>query len=163
MLAGQETAELVRGNLNKIGNVMNVEMNACRDFDKLYWGIEAEVQPDKSVRIQPSSIFALFPHSTKIKYVYRCLVTSLEIVDMINLKDGDPILFGRGPGGSEIDLPLPRLCNLHLAIARVLRTSGAADLISMIQADADDSEISSVFLQPEDFSRILAAKLLTSR
>lgn len=163
MLAGQETAEFVRGNLNRIGNIMNMEINACRDFDRLYWGIEAEVQPDKSVRIQPSSVFALLPHSTKIKYVYRCLVTLLEIVDMINLKDGDLISFGQGPGGSEIDLPLPGLCNLHLAIARVLRASGAADLISMIQADADDSDVSSASLQPEDFSRILTAKLLTSR
>lgn len=89
-------------------------------------------------------------------------MTTLEITDMINLEDGAPILFGNGPDGSEIGGPHPRLCNIHHAIACVLRMSGAADVISMLQDDADDSGVSSVSLQPLDFSRILTAKLLNS-
>lgn len=51
----------------------------------------------------------------------------------IKLRDGDEIQFGQGeakdvegfPGG-----PLPALCNLQYAVARVLRMSGAADMIA---------------------------------
>ena len=46
----------------------------------------------------------------------------------IPLDDGDEIEFGRGGGGDEIALPDPRICNLHLAVARVSAASGAADV-----------------------------------
>jgi len=79
----------------------------------------------------------------------------------IKLKDGDEIQFGQGeakdiggcPGG-----PLPALCNLQYAVARVLRMSGAADMFAQLKDDADDSDLPNV--GPMDFANILTAKLL---
>ena len=44
------------------------------------------------------------------------------------LKDGDEITFGMGDNGGRIAAPDPRICNLHLAIARVTNASGAAEV-----------------------------------
>jgi hypothetical protein len=79
----------------------------------------------------------------------------------IKLRDGDEIRFGQGegkdiegfPGG-----PLPALCNLQYAVARVLRMSGAVDMIAQLKDDADDSDLPNV--APTDFANILTAKLL---
>jgi hypothetical protein len=80
----------------------------------------------------------------------------------IKLRDGDEIRFGQGeakdiegvPGG-----PLPALCNLQYAVARVLRMSGAADMIAELKDDADDSDLPN-YVASTDFSNILTAKLL---
>jgi len=52
------------------------------------------------------------------------------------------------------------LCNLQLAVARVLKTSGAADIIGQLMEDADDSDFPHSFLASEYFCDILDAKLL---
>ena len=46
--------------------------------------------------------------------------------------------FGRGEDGSSIALPDPRLCNLHLAVARVFAASGFAEVVDKIMKDGDD-------------------------
>lgn len=51
------------------------------------------------------------------------------------------------------------LCNLHLAVARVVRVSGAADIIAQWMDEADDTDLEHVYLAPEDFCNILTAKL----
>jgi hypothetical protein len=52
------------------------------------------------------------------------------------------------------------LCNLQLAAARVLKMSGAADIIAQLMEDADDSDYPHSFIASEDFCDILDAKLL---
>ena len=45
-----------------------------------------------------------------------------------------------GEDGPSIALPDPRLCNLHLAIARVFAASGFADVYEKYQRDEDLDE-----------------------
>lgn len=72
------------------------------------------------------------------------------------------IIFGRGSGGLGLDRgPHPFFCNLHLAVARVLNASGAAEVIAQLISDADDIE-SPHTSNDEDFGDILSAKLIIS-
>jgi hypothetical protein len=57
---------------------------------------------------------------------------------------------------------LPLLCNLQLAVARVLKMSGAAELIAQVMEDADDIEFPHMYHASDDFTNILTAKLLIS-
>lgn len=51
-------------------------------------------------------------------------------------------MFGLGSGGLRLGGgPLPLLCNLHLAVARILKMSGAAEVIAQLMEDADDSDL----------------------
>ena len=60
---------------------------------------------------------------------------------------------GRGPS--------PALCNLQYAVVRVLRASGAPDVIAQPKDDhGDDSNFPHVYLALTDFPNILTAKLL---
>jgi len=59
--------------------------------------------------------------------------------------------------------PIPRLCNLQLAVAHVLKMSGAADIILEWKDEADDDGLSRLFISSEEFCDILNAKLLLSR
>ena len=77
------------------------------------------------------------------------------------LRDGDGIKFGMGTEGLRLGAgPLPLLCNLQLAVARVLKMSGAANIIWRLMEDADDSDFPSNFIVSENFCDILDAKLL---
>ena len=58
--------------------------------------------------------------------------------------------------------PLPSLCNLQLALARVLKMSGAAELIAQIIEDGDDSDFPHVYVASPAFCDVLTAKLLAS-
>jgi hypothetical protein len=72
-------------------------------------------------------------------------------------------MFGQGPKGERLGLgPLPLLCNLQLAVARVLHMSGAAEVIAQLKDEADDTDFSKVYFMSEDFCDILNAKLLIS-
>jgi hypothetical protein len=45
----------------------------------------------------------------------------------VRFKDGDGIKFRKGDSGDDaIDLPDSRVCNLHVAVARVAAASGLA-------------------------------------
>jgi hypothetical protein len=51
------------------------------------------------------------------------------------LKDGDEIGFGQGEGKDVEGFPrgpIPALCNPHYMVVRVLRMSGAVDLITQL-------------------------------
>jgi hypothetical protein len=81
---------------------------------------------------------------------------------IIKLQDGAEIKFGRGADGKKLGGgPKPILCNLQLAVARVMRMSGAAELIAKWQKDVDDAD-SQIYLTPEDFSNVVGMRLLLS-
>ncbi|KAF5376931.1 hypothetical protein D9615_007199 [Tricholomella constricta] len=144
MLAGNEARDLVVQHLNAIGNVMNLEINAHSAYDNLQWGIEARNADGK------------------VEFVYIRVPINLKIGPAsITLRDGDLIKFGLGTEGSRHGGgPLPLLCNLQLAVARVLKMSGAAKVISQLMEDADDSDCPQNFLSSNDLCDILDAKLL---
>ncbi|KAF8576916.1 hypothetical protein K439DRAFT_1622503 [Ramaria rubella] len=78
----------------------------------------------------------------------------------ILLKDGDEIDFGQGPEGEKLgNGPLPLLCNLHLAVARAILMSDAADTVTQWMDEADDSDCPHVYLASDPFFKILTAKL----
>lgn len=74
-------------------------------------------------------------------------------------------MFGQGKNGDILDGgPLAALCNLSLAVAKITRMSGAADIISQWKEDADDTDFPCVYLASSHFHDILLAKLaLTGR
>ena len=81
----------------------------------------------------------------------------------IALTEGDEIRFGGGLEGEQLKKgPIPRLCNLRLAVARVLKMSGAADIILKWKDEADDDGISRLQLDSDEFCDILSAKLSLS-
>jgi len=146
MFAGDATRDLVVDNLNSIGNAMNLESNAHTAYDDLQWGIEAQELEDGKT----------------VKYIYRNIPSTADSPEIIRFRDGDEIKFGKGTDGKQLGGPLPFLCNLHLAVARVLNMSGAAELIAQWKDDADDSDFPHVYLASEDFCEILDAQLLLS-
>jgi hypothetical protein len=78
----------------------------------------------------------------------------------ITLTEGDEIRFGGGLEGDQLNKgPIPRLCNLRLAVARVLKMSGAADIILKWKDQADDDGISRLQIASDEFCDILSAKL----
>jgi len=100
----------------------------------------------------------------KVRYIFRKFVNDKNSPGpgVIKLRDGDEIPFGKGEGKNVEEFPggpLPALCNLQYAVARVLRMSGAADLIAQLKDDADDSDLSND-ITTTDFANILTAKLL---
>ncbi|KAK2463007.1 hypothetical protein APHAL10511_004994 [Amanita phalloides] len=100
----------------------------------------------------------------RVKYIYRRVpFSSVPGPKPVQLKDGDEIIFGAGPDGTQLGGgPLPRLCNLHLAVARVLKMSGAADIILEWKDKADDGGVPHLFIASEHYCNILNAQLLLS-
>jgi hypothetical protein len=79
------------------------------------------------------------------------------------LREGDEIQFGKGPEGEKLNNgPIARLCNLQLAVARVLKMSGAANIILEWKDQADDDGCYHVFDGSKEFCDTLDAKLLLS-
>lgn len=77
----------------------------------------------------------------------------------ITLREGDEIQFGKGPEGKKLNNgPIPRLCNLWLAVARVLKMSGAAEIILEWKDHAEDG----LSVSSEEFCDMLDAKLFLS-
>jgi hypothetical protein len=80
---------------------------------------------------------------SQVKYIYRRNPTSSSPgPGYIKLCDGDEIKFGAGLDGETIGTPLPSFCNLQLAIGRVLRASGTAEVIAQMKYDADAYHVS---------------------
>ncbi|KAF8133264.1 hypothetical protein EV363DRAFT_50264 [Boletus edulis] len=147
MFAGAAAVDEVVHHLNNIGNVMNMELNAHASYDNLEWGIEAKEE------------------GGEVKYIFRLVPTDPGIRGMgiITLRDDDEIRFGRGPEGKKLgNGPLPILCNLQLAVARVLKMSGAADIILEWRDHADDDGCDRLFIASEEFCDMLDAKLFLS-
>jgi len=81
----------------------------------------------------------------------------------IKLREGDEICFGRAVEGKGLKTgPIPSLCNLQLAVARVLKMSGAADIILEWKDQADDDGLFRLFISSEEFCNMVDAKLLLS-
>ena len=99
---------------------------------------------------------------SQVKYIYRRVPFEPDMgPSSIRLRDGNDIKFGMGTERSRLGAgPLPLLCNLQLAVARVLKMSGAADIIMWLMEDADDSYFPSSFIFSENFCDILDAKLI---
>jgi len=97
----------------------------------------------------------------KAKYIYRRVpYKTVKGPGFICLCDGDQIVFGGGPEAARLGPgPNPLLCNLQLAVARVLRMSGAADIIAQIIDDGDDSDFPHVYIASPAFCNILTAQL----
>ncbi|KAF5376509.1 hypothetical protein D9615_008688 [Tricholomella constricta] len=145
MFAGEQVRDLVQQHLNGPGNVFNLESNVHTAFDNLKWGIEAQVD------------------NGKVKYIYRRVPSAVSHPGpgTSKLRDGDEIVFGKGKEAAKLGSgPLPFFCNMHLAISRVLKMSGAAQTIAQLKEDADDSDFAHVFLSSSDFCDILDAQLL---
>ncbi|KAK2459975.1 hypothetical protein APHAL10511_007981 [Amanita phalloides] len=146
MFAGEETRNEVMSHLNGIGNGMNLETNVHSAYDDLEWAIEARDE------------------AGRVKYIYRRVpFSSVPGPKPVQLKDGNEIIFGAGPDGTRLGGgPLPRLCNLHLAVARVLKMSGAADIILEWKDEADDGGVPHLFIASEHYCNMLDAQLLLS-
>jgi len=146
MFAGTQVRDLVFQQLNQLGNLMGIESNAHTAYDDLLWGIESRVENGTNT------------------YIYRRVPSSPERgPGFITFHDGEEIAFGRGPEAAHLGPgPNPVLCNLQLAVARVLRMSGAAGLIAQIMEDGDDSDFTRAYISSPAFCDVLTARLLTS-
>src|ERR1700733_10166783 len=71
----------------------------------------------------------VIPDFVKVTYTFRKLLRKNSPgPGLVKLKDGDGIQFGQGKAEDIEKLgggPLPTLCNLRYAVARVFRVSGA--------------------------------------
>ncbi|KAF8550976.1 hypothetical protein OG21DRAFT_1487340 [Imleria badia] len=116
---------------------MNMEYNAHTSYDELEWGIKAKEE------------------GGEVKYFFRMAIN--------HNTEGDEIQFGKGPKGKKLNNgPIPRLCNLQLAVARVLKMSGAADVILEWNDRADDDGCYHLFVDSEEYCDMLDAKLFLS-
>ncbi|KAH9970929.1 hypothetical protein BJV74DRAFT_783921 [Russula compacta] len=128
MLAGTAVRDFVVKQLNGPGNLMNIQSDTHTAYDDILWGIEAREE------------------NGIVKYIYRNVPSSAESPGIIRLNDGDQIIFGGGLEAARLGFgPNPALCNLQLAMARVLRMSGAAEVIAQIMDDGDDSDFPHIY------------------
>jgi hypothetical protein len=116
-------------------------------------------------RYEPETwhVLKLLIRILKVTYTYRT-IPKLTVIGpgLIRLHDGDSITFGNGPEGSQLTGPYAVLCNLRLAVARVLRMSGAAELIAQIIEEGDDSDFAHIYVASPAFCDVLDAQLLAS-
>ena len=166
MLAGPAVRDLILKQLNGIGNVMNIQSDAYTAYDNLEWGIEARNDNGMvrtSWRMRACITYLIL---CKVKYIFRNIPYVPNLgpgPGLIRYRDGDEILFGQGFDGEKLGRgPLLSLCNLQLAVARVLKMSGAAEVITQLMEDADDMDFPLIFQTSEDFSNLLTAKLSIS-
>jgi hypothetical protein len=163
MMAGPQVRDLVVEHLNGIGNVMNLEWNALTTHDKAEWAIQAD-RVDNEVWLQVILNYFILPDSDKVTYAFRKLVDEdIPGPGIIRLNHGDQISFSKGNADDVERLgtgPLPVLCNLHYAVARMLRMSGAAEAIAQLKDDADDLDFPGIDLSLTDFANTLTAKLI---
>jgi len=118
---------------------------------------------------EPNAIYILAVNSSssyKVKYIFRSVPSVPNLgpgPGLIQHCDGNEIQFGGGDDADKLGRgPLLLLCNLQLAVARVLKMSGAAEVIAQWRDDADDMDFPYIYHFSEDFSHILTAKLLSS-
>ena len=109
-------------------------------------------------------LLKLFIQILKVTYIYRRIPQSTTVgPGFIGFRDGDPITFGEGPEARQLGTgPLPLLCNLQLAVARVLKMSGTAELIGQIIEEGDDSDFAHIYVASPTFCDVLTAQLLAS-
>jgi hypothetical protein len=64
------------------------------------------------------------------------------------------MIFGKGADAAGIALPDPRICNLHLAVARVFAASGFAEVVDKFEKDFEGNPPTSF---ADDLERRLAS------
>ena len=101
---------------------------------ELAWGIEAKSVNNEVRVIRLCSADPDITYNKQWKYYFR-VVKPDDIYGTIRLNDGDELNFGKGDYGATIELPDPRLCNLHLAVARVFAASGLAEVVEIFEKD----------------------------
>ncbi|SJK98080.1 uncharacterized protein ARMOST_01337 [Armillaria ostoyae] len=112
LFAGKEAAEVVRKELNSLGNVINLYPSGSMIFEELTFGIEALEEDDE------------------MHYYFR-LPPNIQPPEPgtspIFVKPNARLAFGVGPHGKMLGGgPNPDICNLHWAIVKVMNMSGAS-------------------------------------
>ncbi|EPS44034.1 hypothetical protein H072_1974 [Dactylellina haptotyla CBS 200.50] len=107
-------------------------------FRRLRWCIEAEPWDTGSGSELSSSsstceICSGHGGSDGCQYVYRLWLLTRTPMPGLNVQqDGDPLNFGSCDVFSQIPNPRPLYCNVHAAISKVLRASGAGGAVEAI-------------------------------
>src|ERR1700722_10297289 len=104
---------------------------------------DGELKPYKKAKKyvpEATCMWYTLTRSIKVKYVYRRVPYSPEPGPaFINLRDGDEIRFGGGVKGETLGSgPLPLLCNVQLAMARVFDMRGAGGGVLQLNRDAEN-------------------------
>lgn len=108
IFTGRPASHIRGSSLNHPRNGLVLEANVHRDFATHRWGIEADRKAYRVVKIAPGLL-------------------SFKVPDV-------PIVFGCGKRDSE--LPDEQLCDLHLAVGRVLWHSGVAEVVNRFLREA---------------------------
>ncbi|KAK9482744.1 hypothetical protein V1527DRAFT_498935 [Lipomyces starkeyi] len=114
--AGQEMESLLTGQtINDPSNALLLSSEVHEAFDKFKFGLECQ----------------------NGHYFLRILVQRGDLPTHFSRHcEGDELFFGQGP--EQVALPSALVCNIHLAVGRVLRASGVAETIDKILEDEDD-------------------------
>ncbi|KAK9234726.1 hypothetical protein V1525DRAFT_391146 [Lipomyces kononenkoae] len=113
--AGQDMEDLLTGHgINDPSNALLLDATTHEAFDAFEFGLEC--QDDR--------------------YFLRMLVPTWSQSPTVSRHlEGDELFFGQGP--EQVTLPSALLCNIQLAVGRVLRASGAAETIDKILEDEE--------------------------
>ncbi|KIJ26941.1 hypothetical protein M422DRAFT_71794 [Sphaerobolus stellatus SS14] len=113
---GRVTADYIFDRINTPKNCINLEHHAHRALDGFRWSIEAN------------------ECKKGITYTFhRVERPGRSLPPNIKRYDGERLRFsGQLSEGGELPGPDVRLCNLHLAVSRVMQASGAATVLSAI-------------------------------
>ncbi|KAK9354302.1 hypothetical protein V1523DRAFT_408473 [Lipomyces doorenjongii] len=114
--AGQEMETVLTGqSINDPSNALLLDALTHEAFDKFKFGLECQDG----------------------HYFLRILVQRGDLpLQFSQHFEGDELFFGQGP--ERVALPSALLCNIRLAVGRVLSASGAAETIDKILEDEDD-------------------------
>ncbi|KAJ8097629.1 hypothetical protein POJ06DRAFT_261939 [Lipomyces tetrasporus] len=113
--AGQDMENLLTGQgINDPSNALLLDPTTRQLFDAFKFGLECQND----------------------RYFLRMLVPRWSLPQVSRHFDGEELLFGQGP--EHVALPSALLCNIRLAVGRVLRACGAAETIDKILQDEED-------------------------
>ncbi|KAK9251892.1 hypothetical protein V1507DRAFT_259910 [Lipomyces tetrasporus] len=110
---GQDMENLLTGGgINDPSNALLLNPDAHQAFDSFAFGLECQND----------------------RYFLRMLVPRWSLPPTFSRHfEGEELFFGQGP--EHVALPSALLCNIQLAVGRVLRASGAAETIDKIEED----------------------------
>ncbi|KAK9312476.1 hypothetical protein V1522DRAFT_371985 [Lipomyces starkeyi] len=114
--AGQDMENLLTGQgINDPSNALLLDPTTHQAFDKFKFGLECQND----------------------RYFLRMLVQTRTLPSSVSRHfEGEELFFGQGP--EQVALPSSLLCNVQLAVGRVLRASGAAETIDKILEDEEN-------------------------
>ncbi|KAK9384912.1 hypothetical protein V1515DRAFT_541028 [Lipomyces mesembrius] len=114
--AGQDMEDLLTGQgINDPSNALLLDAMTLETFDAFKVGLECQND----------------------RYFLRMLVPRRTLpISVSHHFEGEELFFGRGP--EQVALPSALLCNIQLAVGRVLRASGAAETIDKILEDEEN-------------------------